>query len=282
MTPVVRCLFTASLIVLVLLPYRAPIVRAGPADAPPGAPSGDPARPQDPRPTDEARDQALPVFKQGIAKFDAGYYHEAIKLFEKAYAIFPSAKIHTRIALAHKWLGNNLKALEHYEVFLKLVRGTPEGQQESALVGQVEAEVQTLLKLIAQVRLLAEAPSGAEIRINGQLAGTAPLDKLVRLDPGPVNVTAMATGYYPFKRDLQISGGQLATVRVSLIKIKPRVVHTIVKIQVPWYKRWWIWTTVGVVVAAGAAGASLGAYYSRPIRDLEGDRINHDSLGVRF
>jgi len=243
---------------------------------------GSPSAESSPEASEEARKKALPLFQEGIAKFDGGYYQEAIALFEKAYAVFPSPRIHTRIALSYKWLGNNLKALEYYEKYLDKVRGTPDQETDTKLFGEVEAEVKALLQRVAQIRIICEDPPEAEIRVNGQRIGSAPLDRTIRLAPGDANVTAMASGHHPFKRDIQISGGQLATVRVTLIAIKPKVVREIVHVEAPWYKRWWIWTTVGVVVAVGATGAGLGAYYSRPTRDMEGVRVNHDSLGVRF
>lgn len=270
----------ARVVTPVLLLFLSPLAWSAPPTAPPENTPPD-AR-EASRPSEEARQRALPIFREGIAKFDAGYYQEAIELFERAYATFPSHRIHTRIALAYKWLGNNLKALEHYELYLEKVRGTPEAERDAALVAEVEAEVKGLLARVAQIRILCEGPAGAELRVNGQLVGTAPIDKTIRLMPGDANVTGMANGHHAFKRDIQISGGQLATVRVSLIAIRPKVVREIVHPHVPWFKRWWVWTAVGVAVAAGVAGAGLGAYYNRPIRELEGTRLNHDSLGVRF
>ncbi|MFC1810805.1 tetratricopeptide repeat protein [Patescibacteria group bacterium] len=80
-------------------------------------------------------------FKQGIKKFDLGNYNEAIALFKKADEYQKTAKIHTRIALCYKWLGNKAKALKHYKLFLKLAKkekGFGDKARNRALVEQVK------------------------------------------------------------------------------------------------------------------------------------------------
>ncbi len=226
------------------------------------------------------REVALPLFRKGIAKFDGGYYQDAIKLFKEAMFHFPSPKIHTRIALCYKWLGNNLKALEHYEAYLKEAKEKGLLEKERVLVGKVKVEVKNLLLLIGQLRIIAEKPAGAEIRVNGKLAGTSPLTRTLRIPPGNVNVTVIKKGYYTFKRDVDVRPGGVTKVAVTLLKIKPKVVK--IKVEVPYWKKWWFWTTVGVLAAGAATGAGLGYVYGRPKRELTGTPINQDSLGVRW
>jgi len=81
------------------------------------------------------------LFREGIKKFDGGYYKEAIATFKKADAYHKTAKIHTRIALCYKWLGENGKALKHYKTFLKLAKkekGFEDKPRNRALVARVK------------------------------------------------------------------------------------------------------------------------------------------------
>lgn len=228
--------------------------------------------------------EALKLFKQGIADFDGGYYTRAIEKFEAAQKLYPSPKIHTRIALCYKWLGNFLKALEHYELFLKEFPAKPESEADAQLRVQVEkTEIPRLLVTLAQVKLVMDGPPGAEIRINGRPVGVAPMDRMFRLEAGPIAISAAFKGYYEFKRDLNVARGKSAEVAITLLKIQPKVIRKVITIRAtPIYKRWWFWTVVGTVVAGGAAG--LGAWLSlREIpRDPTGDRINHDGLTLRW
>mgnify|MGYP001298737643 CR=1 FL=1 len=232
----------------------------------------------------DPKEEARKLFRLGIADFDGGYYNRAIDKFKAALKLYPSPKIHTRIALAYKWLGNNLKALEHYELFLKEFTAKPDNEADQQLREQVEKrEIARLLRMVAQVKIVMEAPPGAEIRINGRPVGAAPMNQVFRLDPGPVAISAAHKGYYEFKKDLDVKGGKTFDVQVLLVKIKPKVIQKVITIRAtPIYKRWWFWTVVGAVVAGGTAG--LSAYLStREIaRDPSGERINLDGLNLRW
>jgi len=242
---------------------------AGPATAPPTS-------------AVSAKDKAKArvLFKQGIAKFDQGYYRQALALFTQALGLYPSPKIHTRIALCHKWLGNNLRALEHYEKYLEAVPGVPDKPRDRVLYLKVKTEVKNLRALISQVRIDLAQPTGAEVRINGKLVGTAPISRLIRLKPGAVNITAIAKGFYTFKRDLRVFPSQTATVKIKMIKIKTKT-KIIIRRGKPVWKRWWFWTAIGVLVAGGT-GLAVGLTVQTTERPLQGIPVNHDGLSVRF
>jgi tetratricopeptide (TPR) repeat protein len=229
-------------------------------------------------PADKAKARVL--FKQGITKFDEGYYREALALFTQALRLYPNPKIHTRIALCHKWLGNNLKALEHYEKYLEAVPQEPSQAGDRVLWAKVKAEVQKLLVLISQLRIELAAPAGAEVRLNGRLVGSAPLSRLIRLNPGAVNITAIAKGYYTFKRDLKLGPNQAQTVEITMIKIKVKT-RVIIRSAKPVWKRWWFWTAIGALVAGGT-GLAVGLTVQSTERALRGTPVLHDSLGVRW
>lgn len=87
------------------------------------------------------------LFKEGIKKFDGGYYNEAIALYKKADTQHKTAKIHARIALCYKWLGNNQEALKHYRLFLKLAKkekGFEDKPQNRALVVKAKKQIKRL------------------------------------------------------------------------------------------------------------------------------------------
>lgn len=249
---------------------------AGTASAQPSTPELDKSSP--------SYQKARALFKLGIQDFDGGYYTRAIQRFKAAFKLFPSPKIHTRIALCYKWLSDYLKALEHYEIFLRLMPKHPPKPADALLRERVQTkEIPKLLAMVIQVRLEVDTPAGAEVRVNGRKVGVSPLMRTVRLNPGPVAISATRKGYYGFKRDLSIARGKSATVRFRLLKIKPKVIKKVIKVPAtPIYKRWWFWTTIGAVVAGGAAG--LGAWLSlqEHPRDVTGTTLRHDGLTLRW
>jgi hypothetical protein len=226
---------------------------------------------------------ALPHFKKGIQLFNDGDYRKAIDAFEKAYALFPSPKIHVRIALCYKWLAQNLKALEYYERYLKETPEKPKDKATRLTRRKTEMEVKNLLKLVARIRVQMEAPQGAEVRLNGKLLGNAPLDKTARMEPGTATLVAMHKGYHPFQREVKIAANHKKHIKIKLIKIKPKVIKkTKVIKSPPIYKRWWFWTAIGALVAGGATGLGIGLGMREEKRELKGTPINQDAIGVRW
>ncbi len=65
-----------------------------------------------------------------------------------------------------------------------------------------------------------------------------------RVAIGKHNLRVEAPDYYPWLSDIYVEQGEATRVDVTLTE-RPN----------PWYRRWWVWTAVGVVVAAGTAGA---------------------------
>ncbi|MFH2007889.1 MAG: hypothetical protein ABI333_15000 [bacterium] len=250
------------------------------AAAAPGPEAPDPEPPR----TGPGYDKAKVLFKEGIKAFDEGYYTTAVEKFKAAYELYPSAKIHTRIALCYKWLGNMLKALEHYEIFLKKFPKDPPKDGDKALRKRViNVEIPKLLAVIGQLRITISGPAGTDIRIDGKPIGEAPLDRVIRLMPGPVAISATAKGYYAWKKDLMLKRKQSLVVEILLIKIKPKIIRKVITIRAkPIYKRWWFWTTIGALVAGGAtaAGVVLGTR-ERP-RELSGTLLRHDGLTYRW
>ncbi len=196
-------------------------LQAAPA-APPArtAPVADPSKPG-------GKAIALPLFRQGIALFDSGNYFEAIQRFKRAFFHFPSPKIHTRIALCYKWLRNNLKAVEHYELYLKATKPrTPaDAAKMSVADKKLRADVSktlvNLLKTISQLKVTLTKPAGAKLRINGRTVGKGPLSRTFRFNPGVVVVSVTAKDHTSFRQELKLVAGQTVALSVKLDRIKP-------------------------------------------------------------
>jgi len=172
---------------------------------------------------------AVPIFKEGIKLFDAGYYQKALDKFKLAIFHFPSAKIHTRIALCYKWLGKYVLAIQHYELFLKKSKpvkpADPKAPPTPAakLRKAVQATVTALLKKISQLQLRVTAPKGALVRLNGSIVGKAPLKKMLRLTPGKYHVTVSAKDHHPVQRDLQLGANQIKRLAIKLKAIQKKL-----------------------------------------------------------
>ncbi len=104
---------------------------------------------------------------------------------------------------------------------------------------------------------------GANVYINGDLAGRTPLK--ARLRPGKYKVRLSRDGYKDAEQPFVVQKGKKATLNVEMQKVsavaKPDPVFPPPDKEpddvTPIYKEWWFWTTIGVVVAGGVTAAVL-------------------------
>jgi hypothetical protein len=67
-----------------------------------------------------------------------------------------------------------------------------------------------------------EAPSDAEVRIDGKLIGSAPLEDPIRLSAGKHSLRVTKTGHHSYARDVHLERGKAETVYVSLERTDQR------------------------------------------------------------
>jgi hypothetical protein len=88
-------------------------------------------------------------------------------------------------------------------------------------------------------------PGAARLRLDGRDVGYGSAQ--LALTPGGHQLEALADGYKPFRSELTVAAGQDRDVSFELERLRP------------FYKTWWFWTTVAVVVAGGVVGGVLGS-----------------------
>src|SRR6185295_10720910 len=118
------------------------------------------------------REQAKAQFEQGVTAYGERRYEDAVRAFQSADAIQPSAALSFNIALAFERLNNSLAALRWYRDYL---RRSP----LAANAAEVQARVVELAGQLAERGLqqlsVLSTPEGAAVRIDQQPAGVTPL-----------------------------------------------------------------------------------------------------------
>jgi hypothetical protein len=95
---------------------------------------------------------------------------------------------------------------------------------------------------------LDSSPPGAQLVVDGKDVGKAPWSGT--LDAGGHLVTASLDGYTKARQEVVVVAGQKRRVTLELVVAAPGVAK-----EKPIYKKWWFWTGVGAVVAAGVVTA---------------------------
>jgi hypothetical protein len=117
-------------------------------------------------------------------------------------------------------------------------------------------------RLKGSLALLANV-AGADVRIDGKLRGTTPLELQRNLPIGKHTIRVSKLGYVDVVQTVAVRFQKTAHVVVTMeVPQKGADGGTMVPRKVyrpyPWYTRWWFWTAVGIV----AAGVGVGVGYA--------------------
>ncbi|HKO95152.1 MAG TPA: hypothetical protein VJU61_28550, partial [Polyangiaceae bacterium] len=142
-----------------------------------------------------------------------------------------------------------------------------------ALEGSLRQETQTLLTraqgYVGTLRL-SLVPADMAVAVDG-LKTTPSADGELMLEIGDHVLECSATGYVSERRAFRIRGGQAEELEVRLTSAQLATAAKPARGPVapapvdredrptatPVYKRWWLWTVVGLVVAGAAAGVAV-------------------------
>ncbi|MBX3215522.1 MAG: PEGA domain-containing protein [Labilithrix sp.] len=167
-------------------------------------------------PEDEARARV----KRGLALYDEGDHRLALVELERAYEIAPSYKLLYNIAQIHIQLGEYARA---QRALLKYLHDggaaiAPERRAE------VETDLATLATRVATLTVEVNV-EGADVFVNDQAAGRAPLSRL-SVEPGSLRIVVAKAGYESKTRAVRLAGGDDAVVHVELVPVKREVIVT--------------------------------------------------------
>lgn len=166
------------------------------------------------------------------------------------------------LLLAVSQLGDVVLALQRIDVASRSVAGRvadsmPADQEadEARVLGWLQQLYPPeTFKQYGHIRIHTDV-SGAHVYLNASPRGQTPLRHPIRvLAPGHYRVLVEKAGYLPFQATLLVMPNTTVEVTASL---SPQARST------PWYRRWYVWATLGAGVALAAGGTALGATLSR-------------------
>lgn len=200
-------------------------------------------------------------FRTGEIYYERGRYHDAAREFEEAYRLSQRADLLYNMGKSYDGAGDHARALGAYRRFVAAVPSSPDREK-------VKQRLAALERLVGRVTVNANVAQ-ATVEIDGAAIGQTPLAEPVEVNPGAHQVVVSREGFRTFRGSLTAASGQLSTVNAnleSLVKVVQQVVEVERKAEVvPLHKRWWLWTAVGVVLAAGAITAGVVGSQEPPV-----------------
>ncbi|MCS6798582.1 MAG: PEGA domain-containing protein [Myxococcota bacterium] len=208
--------------------------------------------------------QAREHFQAGLVHFRERRFRDAIRAFELAGSLVPSADLWFNIARAHEELGELEPAVQQYRRYLRDRVDPPDRQRVeahiAALEERIEAERAARRDRPTTGTLLVRATvDGAAIAIDGRPAGQTPLDVPMTLPAGTHRLEVRAEGYVPARAEVSIEPGVHTGAHVRL---QPATRYRAVR-----GRPFWAWIAGGLGVAALGASGYFGVRAAGAVDD---------------
>jgi hypothetical protein len=150
-------------------------------------------------------------FKEGVGYFDKKDFAKARVAFLQAYALKKHPAVLLNLAQSELRSGHEADAAKHFAQYLREHKDATEAERQGAETGLTAAKA-----LVAEVTLDVDGV-GAEIYVDGDLEGQAPLPGSVYLTPGAHELQARKDGK-TVSGTVNAAAGQSARLRLSLAK----------------------------------------------------------------
>lgn len=177
---------------------------------------------------DTAR-RARVEYETGVNEYREGRYREAIRAFQVAASLTPSADLSYNIARAYEELarreGNATdwdEAISYYRRYLSDAVDPPDRAEVEAhiaeLVEAADAARRAALARPTTGTLAVRADhDGARIRVGDDDVGLTPLAEPLVLAPGRYRIAAELSGYVPYRGEVTVEAGVRTSANVQLI-----------------------------------------------------------------
>ncbi|MBK8695992.1 MAG: PEGA domain-containing protein [Deltaproteobacteria bacterium] len=157
--------------------------------------------------------EARVAFQSGVQAYAAQHYAEALESFRTAYRIRPHPSVLVNIANCYVALNRPQDAISTFERFLNDPTVSPSPQQRT----EIETALAEARRHLATINVLV-FPPGAEVYLDGDLVGTAPLRRPLQTGPGPHVIEARQPGGGTVQHQARVEGGGTVTLTLDILR----------------------------------------------------------------
>lgn len=160
-------------------------------------------------------DAARASFAEGVRWYKKKKYNQALAAFLQAYALTKDPAILVNLGQTHLRLNNPLNATRYFQKFLDEAKDA-----KADLRSRVEQQVADARKQLGAIEV--SAPEGAELSIDGEVVGRAPLSSAVDVMPGKHEVS-MSSSAGTKSETVEVGKGAKVPIRL-MPRVAPRPV----------------------------------------------------------
>lgn len=161
-------------------------------------------------------EQARERFQRGVELYKDGNFEAALAEFTRAYELAPSYRILYNLAQTQMERHDSVEALRLLREYL--AQGGSEISAERR--AEVERDQQALQKRVAELRVTLDV-AGAELMVDGVVAGVTPLKAPLWINSGVRQISARKAGYRTAVKSLSVPGGEPISLTLQLEREAP-------------------------------------------------------------
>jgi hypothetical protein len=147
-------------------------------------------------------------FKEGVDFYDKGQYEQARAAFLQAYALKKHPAVLLNLAWSSLKSGHALEGKKYFEQFLNEAKDATEKQKADANDGLSQAKAK-----LGHIDI--QAPSGTDVTVDNDHAGTAPIADGVYVDPGAHTVKFKTSDGTTDTESVSVLAGQKSVAKFS-------------------------------------------------------------------
>jgi tetratricopeptide (TPR) repeat protein len=216
---------------------RAAVAEEAPAVAAEGVPAAESSS------GDDVADEARVHFEQGVALVADGEFEAALAEFRISYRLRRLPGVLYNIGVVERRLNRYGEAVDTFRSYLA---DAEERGEPAARIDEVRSIVSELEPLLASVSVQT-SEAEAHVFVDGEFVGRTPLGADLRIQAGSHDIEVRLEGFQTYRETIEVHGEEHRRLVVELSPARRR----------PWYEQWWVWTTVGVVLAGAAVAVAL-------------------------
>ncbi|HEV8548074.1 MAG TPA: PEGA domain-containing protein [Polyangiaceae bacterium] len=198
----------------------------------------------------EARDH----YEAGLALYSDGEFQRAAIEFDRAYELVPNYRALYNIGQVRIQLHNYARAMTALKAYLKEGGSKIEAERKKSVQDDLE-----MLSTRTALLTVETNEEGAEIVVDGEIAGTSPLPEPLLLDTGDHRIGARKPGFVPRENSITLASRDTLSMRIDLQKEEVnKPVVFVAPTTPPADRTAWIWgtwsATAVLAVGAGVTG----------------------------
>lgn len=161
--------------------------------------------------SEDAVEEASERFRRGVKLYKDEDYVAALVEFKRAYELAPNYRVLYNLGQTSRGLKDYASALVSYQRYLDEGGDEIDGERRE----EVEKIVEDLTARVGKLTITTNV-EGAEIQIDDEVIGVAPLDEPVVVNIGKRRIGASLPGYAPATRLIEVAGRDELDVELAL------------------------------------------------------------------